>query len=64
MHLCLVSGATFYPQASLDTFSMSRLDENVYRWEQKKKKKKISMLIEICLFVLSDSITSPLIRDP
>lgn len=35
MHSCLVSGATFYPQASLDTFSMDLLDEKLYRWEQK-----------------------------
>lgn len=59
-HSCLVSGAAFYPQASLDTFSMDLfLDEKLYRWVQKM----ISMLIEICRFVLSDSITSPLIGE-
>lgn len=59
MYSCLVSGAAFYPRASLDTFSMDLLDGKPYRWEQKM----ISMLIEICCFVLSDSITSPLIRE-
>lgn len=35
MYSCLVSGAAFYPQASLDTFSMDLLEEKLYRWEQK-----------------------------
>lgn len=47
------------PRPAWTDFQWTILDEKLYRWVQKM----ISMLIEICCFVLSDSITSPLIRE-